>query len=175
MPAASIDYDPNMPTLEEEIAPQVRTMQVIVGGLAVSPIVFAGIVVLIGVRIGPEAAALMTKLALVIGLVLLFVQQFAGRLVCQQAVNGLVKRSEEDPAALAGAYLSGLLVSTGICEAGAFINLIAFMVTREPITLAMAALLVLATLVRFPTLSTVANWARDRQRRLRERRDLATS
>lgn len=157
-----------MPTLEEKIAPQVRMMQIVVGGLAVSPIAFAGIALLIGKPIGADAAALLTKIALVLGLVMLFSQQIIGGVVCRKAAEGVMKRSGDDPEALAGAYMAGLLVSSGLCIAGAFINLIAFMVTLEPINLAMGALLVLATLVRFPTVERVANWARGEQRRCAE-------
>lgn len=162
-----------MPTLEEEITPQVRTMQVIVAGLAASPIAFSGIALLVEMKLEGEAAAMLVKIALAAGLVMLFAQQIVGGLVMRKGADGVLKRSGDDPVQLAGAYTAGLLVATGICEAGAFINLLAFMVTRTPINLAMATLLVLATLVRFPTTERVANWARGQSRRYAELRELA--
>lgn len=159
-----------MDELEEEIRPQVRTMQAIVAGLAASPILFAVITIFLRLKpLGEEAATTLNTIALAVGLIGLIAQQIFGDLVLKASVKSVGAEAVDEPEKLAGAYLSALLVSCALCEAAAFVNLIAFMITRAPLTMAMGLLLVLASAIKFPTVGKVASWARREVQQLRNR------
>lgn len=148
-----------MDDLRERLGPQVRTMQIVVAGLTVSPIVFAVIVLVIRFTpLEPASADLLTKICLVLGLAGLAAHRPLGRFVLGQSLKAISDRLD-DPTALGGAYMSSLLVSLSMTEGAAFINLLGFMAARDPLCLAMAALLVLVNLTRFPTLEGVVQWA----------------
>ncbi|TWT46451.1 hypothetical protein Pla111_15470 [Botrimarina hoheduenensis] len=144
-------------------------MQVIVLGLAASPTLFAFITLFLKLNpLGADAQSMLVTIALVVGLVGMIFQQILGDLVRNASVRSLGAVAIDEPAKLAGSYVSGLLVSCALCEGAAFINLIAFMITRAPLTLAMGLLLVLASALKFPTIGRVAAWARGEARRLAE-------
>ncbi|MGL4513956.1 MAG: hypothetical protein ACRCT8_12770 [Lacipirellulaceae bacterium] len=150
-----------METLEEQIAPQVRTMQVIVVGLASSPIVFAVIAHLLPQSaLDPEPRGLLIKVALVVGLVGLVAQDVVHRVVASMASKAAAKAGRDDPTRFAGAYLSAVLMSSGVAEAAAMICLLAYWITRDQMTFAMAAMLVIANLMKYPTPAKVAAWAK---------------
>lgn len=147
-------------------------MQTIVTGLTVSPIVFAGIVLLIEVTpIKDAAAGLLTTICLVVGLLGLALHRPLGRFMQWQSLKALQDR-DDDPAALGGVYMSSMLISLSLTEGAAFFNLIGYMATREPLCLGMAALLVLVNLVNFPTLDRVEHWAREEARLFRDQKSL---
>ncbi|MEO1498398.1 MAG: hypothetical protein AAFV43_14735 [Planctomycetota bacterium] len=159
-----------MDNLEEEITPQVRLMQAIVLGLAASPALFAIITLFLKLKpLGDDAAQLLVTIALSVGLVGLIAQHVLGDIVLNASVKSVGAAAFDEPEKLAGAYLSALLVSCALCEAAAFINLIAFMITRTPLTMAMGLLLVVASVIKFPTVGKVAGWARRQMRDLRDR------
>lgn len=159
-----------MDELEEEITPQVRTMQFIVAGLAASPLLFAVITLFLKLKpLGDEATGTLVTIALSVGLVGLIAQQVLGDLVLRASTKNLGAAAIDEPARLAGGYLSALLVSCALCEGAAFINLLAFMITRAPLTLGMGLLLVAASVVKFPTVGKVAGWARREVRDLQDR------
>lgn len=162
-----------MNNLEDEIRPQVRTMQAIVAGLAASPVLFAVITFFLKLKpLRDEAAGTLVTIALAVGLIGLIAQQVLGDIVLRMSVKSVGAAAIDEPDKLAGAYLSALLVACALCEAAAFVNLIAFMITRTPLTMAMGLLLVLASALKFPTVGKVAAWARREVQQLRNRLEL---
>ncbi len=151
-----------MTSLEEAILPTVRQMQLVIGGLIVSPVLFVLFTIVAPIHpLEAEAARVLTRIALVTGLVALVSYQPIGRYLAVRSAHLVgFKRAEEEPSMLAGAYLSGEFVASAICEGAAFVNLLSFWVTRSPLGMAMAALLVLAAIRKYPTLRRVAAWVR---------------
>jgi hypothetical protein len=155
-----------MNNLEEQIAPQVRTMQVIVAGLAASPVVFAVVAHLLPQPpLNGDARSLLIRVALTVGLLTLVGQNVVQRVVAKQATRAARKIASDDPVRFAGAYLSSLLLSSGIAEAGAMICLLVYWMTRDQLTFAMAILLVLSNLLKYPTAARVAVWAEGQMKR----------
>ena len=157
-----------MDNLRESLAPQVQTMQVVVAGLTISPIIFAIIVLVINVTpLADEPATILSTICLLIGLVGLVAHRPVGRLVEWQSLRALGDRVD-NPTALGGVYMSALLISLSMTEGAAFLNLIGYMMTHSPYTYGMAALLVLVNLMKFPTLDIVVDWARSQAQRIEE-------
>lgn len=170
--------------LETKLAPQVRTLQIIVLAMIIVPLIFAGVVLAIGAQ-GPQdpapingemvpqrGGAAMGQIALVFGLVALFVQQLMGRYVTGQAVKNLSVQAMGEPERLGEALLTGTVVSCAINEGAAFLNLIAFMASQSPYNLGMALLLIASNAMKWPTVGRAADWARTTGRRLREEAEL---
>lgn len=151
-----------MTPLEKEILPTVQQLRLVIGGLVVSPVLFVLFTLVAPIHpLEPEAARVLTSIALVTGLVALVTYNPIGRYLAKRSAHAVgLERAEEEPSTLAGAYLSGEFVSSAICEGAAFVNLIAFWVTRSPYGIAMAALLILAAIRKYPTLPRVAEWVR---------------
>ena len=151
-----------MDPLEKEILPTVRQMQLVIGGLIVSPLLFVPFTIFTPIHpLEPEAATVLTRIALVTGLVALVTYQPIGRYLAVRSAHLVGReRAEEEPSKLAGAFLSGDFVASAICEGAAFVNLIAFWVTRSPYGMAIAALLLLAAIRKYPTLPYTAAWVR---------------
>ena len=157
-----------MDSLRESLAQQVRTLQVIVIGLSISPIVFAIIVLIVEVSpLEGDSARVLSTICLVLGLLGLALHRPLGRFMEWQSIKAISDRLD-DPVALGGAYMSSLIVSLAMTEGAAFLNLLGYMFTRSPYCLAMAALLVLVNLMKFPTLDSVVQWAKDQNQRLTE-------
>lgn len=167
-------------SLETKLAPQVRTMQLIVSAMVVVPLIFAGVVIAIGAQ-GPQNPApingqmvpqrggvAMGQIALVVGLVALLVQQLMGRWVTGQAVQNLRVQAMAEPERLGEAFLTGTVVSCAINEGAAFLNLIAYMGSQSPYNLGMGVLLILSNAVKWPTVAKVAAWTEAKVRQLRD-------
>ncbi|CAN0339703.1 unnamed protein product [Ectocarpus sp. 4 AP-2014] len=171
-------------TLETKLAPQVRTMQIVVLAMVVVPLIFAGVVLVIGAQ-GPEnpapiqgemipqrGGATMGRIALGFGLVAMLAQQLMGRYVTSQAVQNLKVQAMGEPERLGEAFMTGTVVSCAINEGAAFLNLIAYMASQSPYNLGMGLLLIASNAIKWPTLGKVAAWARMTAKRLKEEREL---
>ncbi|QDT70446.1 hypothetical protein MalM25_33940 [Planctomycetes bacterium MalM25] len=159
-------------SLEAKLAKPTRTMQIVVAAMIVVPLIFAGVVLVIGAQ-GPQDPApiqgemparrggeVVGHLALVVGLFCLFIQSVMQKFVTKQAVQNLAVQAMGEPDRLGEAYLTGLVVSGAINEMAAFLNLIAYMSSQSVYNLGMALLLVASTAIKMPTVKKVAAWAR---------------
>lgn len=164
-----------MPTLEEELAPQVRTMQIIVAAMAGVPLLFMVVAQVMGDLGDGDNLQILVKLGLAVGLLSVVMQNILGRVVCEQSAKSIAGRVATQPEALGGSYLSGLIVSVAICEGAAFLNLIAYLFEQSPWNLAMAGLLILVAASKFPTLGGVAAWVRRTVRQMEDEAELANS
>lgn len=173
-----------MNDLEQKLAPQTRTMQIIVAAMVVVPLIFAGVVLLIGSQepqnpapiqgemVERRGGAAMGQIAMGFGLIALFVQQVMGRFVTSQAVNNLAVRAMNEPERLGEAFMVGTIVSCAINEGAAFLNLIAYMSSQSIYNLGMALLLIASNAIKMPTVNKVVNWTQATEKRLSEERDL---
>lgn len=168
-----------MNDLEQKLTTQVRTMQIIVVAMVVVPLIFAGVVLVIGAQTPEEPAPIngqvapaaqgqlvVERMAMAAGLAAIFLQQVMGRHVRGQAVQNLIRQVMAEPARLGEAYLTGLVVSGAINEMAAFLNLIAYMNSQSPFNFGMAMLLIASTATKFPTCKRVAKWARAKAQEL---------
>ena len=170
--------------LRRRLAPQVRVMQIIVGAMLFGTVVFGAVVLVIGdqqaqapapiqgKQVEPTGGGPIATIALVVGLVGLFAQQVAGRVVTDQAARKAYQVAPDEPEKLGEAYMTGLVVACAICEGAAFFNLIAHMVSRSPLNLAMAGLLAASIAIKLPFLERVADWVEAKLRRFREEASL---
>lgn len=159
-----------MPDLADKLASTVRTLQIIVLAMVVVPLIFAGVVLVIGGQapadpapiqgemVAPQGGVAMGRVAMGFGLVALIVQQWMGRYVTSQAVENLRHHAMHSPERLAEALLTGTVVSCAICEGAAFLNLIAYMASQSSLNLWMGLLLVASNAMKFPTMRKVLNW-----------------
>ncbi len=165
--------------LEAKLAKPTRTMQIVVAAMVVVPLIFAGVVLVIGAQ-GPQEPApiqgqmperrggeVVGAVALLVGLFAIFIQSVAQKLVTKQAVRNLAEQAMDEPERLGEAYLTGIVVSGAINEMAAFLNLIAFMVSQSHYNLGMALLLIASNALKMPTVKKVAAWARATTERIR--------
>ena len=165
--------------LEAKLAKPTRTMQIVVAAMVVVPLIFAGVVLVIGSQEPQEPApiqgqmperqggAVVGNLAMVVGLFCLFIQSVMQKFVTKQAVQNLAVQAMGEPERLGEAYLTGLVVSGAINEMAAFLNLIAYMSSQSVYNLGMALLLVTSNALKMPTVKKVAAWARATAEQLR--------
>jgi len=166
--------------LAEKLTPLVRTMQIINAAMILAPVVFAGIVLVIGDQgpvnpaplrgqpAAPNRGAPLETVGLVSGLAAIVVQGIAGRSIAAAGVKTALAADGDRVESLAGAYQTGLVVSLAINEGAAFLNLIAYMFSPNPWNLAMAGLLILANATKFPTVNRVITWVDACERRLKD-------
>ncbi len=158
--------------LEAKLAMPVRNLRIIVAAMVIVPLIFAGVVLLIGSQEpqnpAPVEGAMVERrggetigqLALIMGLVAIVAQQFMGRFVTKQAVQNLSARAMGNPERLGEAMIVGTVVSCAINEGAAFLNLIAYMSSQWYYNLGMALLLIASNALKFPSTSRVAAWAK---------------
>ncbi len=146
--------------LEEPLLPSVRQMQLVTGGLTLSPILFTIITYFTPMlELNQEAAKLLIGLGLLLGLIVLVSFRPLGRFVAHQSGKSIeLAQAVDHPASLAGAYHSGMFLTTAICNGAAFVNLLAYWVTRSPMSLLMGIMLIASATTQIPRLEAVANW-----------------
>jgi hypothetical protein len=69
---------------------------------------------------------------------------------------------------LPAAFLSQLIIGAAINEGAAFLALVAYLLEKNPIALAMAVVLIAGVIARFPTAGRVERWIEQQQEKLRE-------
>jgi hypothetical protein len=80
-------------------------------------------------------------------------------------------RSDAAKAPLSGlpaAFLTQLIIGAAIDEGAAFFALVAYLIEKNPIALAMAVALIAGVIARFPTTGRVERWIEQQQEKLRE-------
>jgi hypothetical protein len=81
------------------------------------------------------------------------------------------ERSDAAKAPLSGlpaAFLTQLIIGAAIDEGAAFFALVAYLIEKNPIALAMAVVLIAGVIARFPTAGRVERWIEQQQEKLRE-------
>lgn len=167
--------------IKQQIAGVVRTSQIIVAALVMGVVTFAAVVVFFISR-GPAAkGSLLTLLAIVFAgatLVLGFVipqlitaanrRKIAAGTWTSSPNQGLVPDS--DTGKLALTYPAKMMVGAALFEGGCFFALVAYMLEGQPLSLGVAAVLLLCLLAHFPTLGRVEAWIEEQLRRVEDER-----
>lgn len=154
-----------------QLTPPVRSMQIIVGALALGIINFLLIVVFV-IRPqalgGPAGETLLTYLSLGVAAVAV-----AASFIVPMVLGGSMRNSLPDSSTasntaaakgdanilpLVQVYQTLLIIKCAILEGAAFFCLIAHMIERQTITLAIAGVLLLVLLAQFPLRSRVEAW-----------------
>ena len=177
----------------EEIAPAVRTMQIIVANLVAGPTVF--LVVVLFISAGGEPAqnggAVPAMTCMALGFALLaalgrsiipgqFVAGARKRIVQgtwrppggrsgASSLPDLIERAGE-PRMLAAVFQTRTIVAGAFLEGAAFFNLIAYLLEQSWISLLMAVVLILGVAVLFPTRSAVIHWIEEQLDRIEQQR-----
>jgi len=166
---------------KQQIAGVVRTSQIIVAALAMGVVTFAVVVVFFVSR-GPALKGnLLTLLAisfagvaLVLGLVIPQLITAANR---RRIAAGAWQSSpnqgpmpDSDAGRLAMSYPAKLIAGAALFEGGCFFALVAYMLEGQPLSLGVAAVLLLCLLAHFPTLGRVEAWIEEQLRRVEDER-----
>lgn len=166
---------------KQQIAGVVRTSQIIVAALVMGVVTFAVVVVFFISR-GPAAKGnLLTLLAIVFAgaaLVLGFViPQLITAANRRRIAAGTWQSSpnqghvpDSDAGRLAMSYPAKLIVGAALFEGGSFFALVAYMLEGQPLSLGVAAVLLLCLLAHFPTLGRVEAWIEEQLRRVEDER-----
>lgn len=141
----------------KSISGQVATLRTIIAAMATGPLVFAAVVLL--AIPGDPQNGLLARFGLLFALVCLGVHQPIARKLRSQALTSDQRL---------GVYTTSTIVSAAILEGGCFLNLIAYMLERDPWSLAMAGLLCVALLFKLPSRRRVEAWLEQEDRRRRE-------
>ena len=140
---------------------QTLVMQVIVGAAAMGVLVFGMIVaVVLGpADTGEDAPRVVAQVALLAALAALVGHRIIGSVVASAPAKGATDGGAADPSRLVGAYQTGLIVSLAMLEGAAMLCLVVYgFLYGDQWLLAMAGLLLMAILVKFPFAWKVQNW-----------------
>ncbi len=164
------DYDEKELALTKEIEPNVNHMRVITLGLIASPVLFALFAFNVPIfDIQQKAAQVLMSIALLIGLVVLVVHRPISRFLANVSCKNIdLDRATTDPAALAGAFLSASFFTVSLCCGAAFVNLIAFWVTRSQMGLLMGVMLVASAVTQVPKIDVTIAWVQLQLEKLRD-------
>ena len=170
------------------LRPALTAMQIIVAALAMGVISFG--VVVVTALVKPDQlqpnAGLLTNLAAVGTLIAIGLSFVLPKVIVNQARRKIAKglwRSvpQATPAGQALAalgdegqlvmvYQTALIVAVALVEGGAFFALIATMIDKSSLALALAGLCLFFILLRFPTLGRLENWLEVQRKALKEDR-----
>ena len=140
----------------EQLALQVRVMQIIVLALAMGVATFA-VVVLLVIRPEPtEDDVLLGYIAVAAALLAVPIGLVVPRMIASRQSASLAT------------YQTKLIVGAAIFEGAAFFNLVAYMIEGQTFNLATAAVLVVFILLQFPSVGGVQDWLDQRDRRRHE-------
>jgi hypothetical protein len=152
-------------TQRERLKPLVRTMQIIVGALAIGVLNFEVIALFIVMSSKDPAVdpPRMTYAALVAAAVAFLASALVGtflvgRMKQQIAVAQATTRDNLDIRRYAATYQTLLIIRCAILEGAAFFCLVSFMIEHHIGGVILATLLLLAILAQFPTLSRLESW-----------------
>ena len=167
--------------IKQQIAGVVRTSQIIVASLVMGVVTFA-VVVVFFISGGPALkgnlltllAAVFALAAMVLGFVIPQVITAANR---RKIAAGTWSSSpnqgpmpDSDASKLALTYPAKMIVGAALFEGGCFFALTVYMIERQPLSLAAAAVLLLCLLAHFPTLGRVEAWIEEQLRRVEDER-----
>jgi hypothetical protein len=160
------------------LPPSVRTMQIIVAGLTMGPVIFLAIVCFVApaINIGPAFGGL--PMLTMIGFGIIAFQLVARAIVLRAAVSkarrDIIRRApaagDGVAAELMAIYQTRMIISAAILEGSGFFLIIAYMLERSPYALAAAVVLILAVAAHFPTRQRVDDFVEEQTAKLREER-----
>ena len=171
----------------EHVCSMTVTAQIITAALAIGILVFAAVVLVLfqGSDQGDqENLPVVTYVALGFGVLALVASVLVPRLIDAGNRNGILSGTNQpsnssqqtaevgEVGLFMGMYLGRLIVGVAILEGAAFFNLAARIIEGQTISLIMAALLLVAILLKFPTRSSVENWIETERRTIEELRSL---
>jgi hypothetical protein len=163
----------------ETITTQVRTLQIIVSALVMGCLIFAPIAVFVSGNIeraeGEDSFPVISAMALAFGGLAIVAQLVVVPMLRKQSRQQVAQQPEPndgDAAQLLISLQTSTIVGAAISEAACFFNLIAYLIEAQPYSLAMAAVLVLAIAMRFPTVNGVQDWLEREMRLVREEREM---
>lgn len=140
----------------DPLVAQVRTMQIIVGAMAMGCVMFAIVVLTILQPQPVNGQPMIAYIAAAFGL--------AG-LVAGTVVPRVMAGSQP---ATAGGYQTSLIIGLALYEGAAFFNLVAYMLEGQMYSLAVAVVLIAAIVMSLPTVGGVQDWIDARSRREEE-------
>ncbi|MEE8451385.1 MAG: hypothetical protein V3R99_05695 [Thermoguttaceae bacterium] len=166
---------------QNELAPVLRTMQIVVGSLVVGCLTF-----LVVAFVGSDRAALapqfpiMTYMAIGFTFVILVVRMIVpGMIVAQgrrritegtwklpagrgsQPINAEFIERTGDAGKLAMLFMIQMIVAAALLEGAVFFGLVAYTVERSPLALIVAIILIIGVGLHFPTRSRLVHWIED--------------
>ena len=162
----------------QQIAPAVRTAQIILGALAAGVLTFA-VLVLVVFKGEPQANNTLTTVAVAFGVVDLVLSFLVPSLVAANArrriADGTWQASQNqgplpdtDAGKLAMVYQTKMIIGAALLEGGCFLALYAYMSEGHWPGLTVAALLLICLLAHFPTSDRMETWIDEQLRRNRE-------
>lgn len=172
--------------LREQLAGQVRVLQIIVAAITLGPVIFLGVVLamppgakpgggnisLTYLACGAAAAAVLARLVVPPLLVRGFRRQIAAGAWPPPGAGNSPAAPLSDAGKLAAVNTVRTIVSVAILEGAAFFLIVAYQTERNPLSLGPAVLLVLMIAAHFPTRGRVADWVEMQLPRLDEDRQL---
>ena len=171
--------------LRQQLAGQVRVLQIIVAAITLSPAIFLGVVLatppgakpaggnvsLTYLACGAAVAAVLARLVVPSLLVRSFRRQIAAGAWPPPSQTGNSPAAPmSDAGKLAGVYTVSSIIAVAILEGAAFFLIVAFQAERHPWAASAAVLLVLMIAAHFPTRSRAAEWIETQLPRLDEDR-----
>lgn len=147
------------------------TMQIIAGALIQGVVVFL-VVVMFFLPVPPNRLAVLNSyIALGFALVAMVMSLVVPNIIVASTKKSLVKGRPIDLpkqfgevsnlgflAPLAGLFQTKMIIAMALLEGAAFYNLISYMMERQPFTLAVVGMLLLALVMNFPTRRGLEKW-----------------
>lgn len=156
-----------------DISGLVRTLRIIVGALIAGDVCFAAVASFLAFNAPPQpgqkADALIAYLAAGFAAVTLIAriivpQQVASKMI-QQATTG--KSPESITKELFyPVYQSTLIIASALLNGAVFFNLIALIISHQPFSLGIAAVLVAVMATGFPSAEKIKNWSEEQLRKI---------
>lgn len=172
--------------LREQLAGQIRVLQILVASVAMGPVAFLGYALFMAEQGDQDGAVFMTYLACGAAAAAvaarLFVPSVVVRSQRRQIAAGVWSppgQSDNSHAApttdagkLAAVYAARTTIAVAILEAAAFFLVLAFLLERNPLALAAAVLLMIVIAAHFPTQTRAVEWVERQLRQLDEDRQV---
>lgn len=157
------------------------TMQIIAGALIQGVVVFL-VVVMFFLPVPPNRLAVLNSyIALGFALVAMVMSLVVPNIIVASTKKSLVKGRPIDLpkqfgevsnlgflAPLAGLYQTKMIIAMALLEGAAFYNLISYMMERQPFTLAVVGMLLLALVMNFPTRRGLEKWLAEETKSIAE-------
>ncbi|MCP4784514.1 MAG: hypothetical protein GY903_07635 [Fuerstiella sp.] len=150
----------------------VRVLRIITFAMVAGVLVFMGITLFMNQGAIDGTPKLMSWIGLGMGGLMVVNHLVVPNIVAGAALNGVnretLRNADETErfSLIYPAFQTRHIVARAMLEAGAFMNLVLYMMTRYVGNLAAASVLVVLIAIRFPSVSTVEFWVQDRIRRI---------
>jgi hypothetical protein len=160
------------------------TMQIIAGALIQGVIIF--LIVVVFLPVPPNRLAVLNSyIGLGFALLAMMMSLVVPNIIMASTKKALVKGRPIDLpqqfgevsslgflAPLAGLYQTKMIIAMALLEGAAFFNLVSYMMERQPFTLAVAGMLLLALVMNFPTRRGLEKWLAEETKSIAEMYDL---